>query len=86
VNRLVTLGGGRGLCAAVPSASTVSSTRSLTIGGQVLGTMGGADSFAITAEKVATLKVGGATITLTAGGHNDDVFLDLTGDFDVREV
>jgi hypothetical protein len=73
--------------AGVTDVATVSSKiTSLTIGGQVLGTVGGADFFAIMAENVVALKVGGTTIPLAAGSHNDDFFLGLTGDFKVQEV
>ncbi len=59
---------------------------SLTIGGQVMGTVGGTDHFGIVAENVGLVKVGGVTFPTTAGNSNDDFFIGITLDFKVNEV
>jgi hypothetical protein len=58
----------------------------VTIGGQVLGTAGGADHFGIVAEEVTAVSVGGVALALSAGPHNDDLAVGPTGDVAVREL
>jgi hypothetical protein len=57
---------------------------SLTIGGQVLGTFGGTDRFAIVAEAIGRVTIGGTALPLTGG--KDEKLLGITGDFVVREI
>jgi hypothetical protein len=54
---------------------------SVTIGGQVLGTVSGSDHFGIVAEQIGAVKIGGTPLALTAGIGNDDIPLGITGDF-----
>ena len=56
------------------------------ISGQVLGTLGGTDSFGFAAEQIKSLSIGGASIALASGPHNDDLPISLTGDFNVLEL
>lgn len=67
-------------------ASVSSRIASLTIGGQALGTQGGADHFGMVAERVGALSIGGTIIPLSAGNSNDDYLVGITGDFKVNEV
>jgi hypothetical protein len=67
------------------NASIVAKIASITIGGQLLGTVGGvADSFGIIAEEVGALTVGKIKIPLTAA--KDDLTVGFTGDVRVREL
>ena len=59
---------------------------SLTIGGQALGTVGGADHFGIVAQSIGIVKIGGTTIPTAVGFGNDDFFVGITGDFKVNEI
>jgi hypothetical protein len=59
---------------------------SVTIGGQILGTVEGADHFGIVAEAVGAVTVGGIRLPLTSGAHNDNLVVGITGDFTVREI
>jgi hypothetical protein len=59
---------------------------SVTIGGQVLGTVGGTDHFGIVAEQIGAVKIGGTPLALTAGIGNDDIPLGITGDFRIKEI
>jgi hypothetical protein len=59
---------------------------SVSIAGQVLGTVGGTDFFGIAAEAVGSVKIGGVAIPLSAGNGNDDAFVGVTGDFKINEV
>jgi hypothetical protein len=71
----------------VRDEATVTSTiGSVTIAGQVAGTVAGGDHYGVVAENVGKIKIGGASVTLLSGNGNDDVVLGLTGDFDVREI
>lgn len=63
-----------------------SKINSLSISGNVLGTLGGTDNFGVVAENVVAVKVGGTAIPLTPGTSNDDVLVGLTGDFKVNEL
>ena len=60
--------------------------QSLTIGGQALGTLAGADFFGIVVERVGSVKIGGTPLTLTAGNGNDDFLVGITADFKVLEI
>jgi hypothetical protein len=64
----------------------VSKIARLTVGGQVLGTIGGADHYGIVAEVIGPVTVGGTLIPTTPGPSNDDFFVGITGDFAVNEV
>ena len=68
------------------SAAITSRIGSVVIKGTALGTVPGADSFAIVAESVGTLRIGGTVIPLTAGNGNDDLFVGVTGDLRVLEI
>jgi hypothetical protein len=59
---------------------------SVTIGGQVLGTMAADDHFGIVAEEVGAVKIGGTALILTVGPGNDDLPASLAGDFRVNEI
>ena len=63
-----------------------SSIASLTIGGQILGTVGGSDHYGIVAEVVRAVRIGGSPLTLVTGGPNDDFFVGTTGDVKIKEV
>jgi hypothetical protein len=63
-----------------------SSIRSLTIGGQALGSVGGADHYGIVAENVGALKIGDTPISLKPGGGSDNFFVGVTRDFKVHEL
>lgn len=63
-----------------------STIRSLTIGGEAKGSVGGADSFGIVAEYVSVVKIGGTRMLLTARESNDDLVIGITDDFKVHEV
>jgi hypothetical protein len=67
-------------------ASVFSSIGSITIGGQAMGTVGGADFYGFVAERVAAVKIGGLPLTLTAGNGNDDFLVGVTGDLKVNEI
>jgi hypothetical protein len=72
----------------IPGGKATISSRisSVTIGGQVLGTVGDSDHFGIVAQNVVSLKVGGTPIPLTPGNGNDDLVIGVTGDFTVHEI
>jgi hypothetical protein len=73
--------------AGVKDEPTLSSRiSSITIGGQVLGTVGGSTHFGFVAENVGAVKVGGTLLPLTAGNSNDDFLVGITGDFRVNEI
>src|SRR5262245_14015880 len=59
---------------------------SLTIGGQSMGTVGGADHFGIVAESVGAVRIGGTPLVLNLGISNDDRLVGITGDFKVNEI
>ena len=64
----------------------LSKINSLTIGGQVMGTVGGTDHFGAVAEIVGAVKIGGTQIPLSAGKSNDDFFVGFTVDMKVNEI
>jgi len=59
---------------------------SLTIGGQVMGTIGFADHFGIVAENIGAVRIGGTLLTLAAGKSNDDFLVGITSDLRVNEA
>ena len=59
---------------------------SLTIGGQALGTVGGADHFGIVAQSIGIVKIGGTTMPTAVGFGNDDFFVGITSDFKINEI
>jgi hypothetical protein len=63
-----------------------STIASVTIGGFVMGTVGGTDHYGFVAEKIGALTVGGVKVPLTAGLDKVGFALGVTGDVRVREV
>jgi hypothetical protein len=59
---------------------------SLTIGGQVMGTIGPFDHFGIVAENVGAVRIGGTLLGLAVGKSNDDFLVGITGNLRVNEV
>lgn len=59
---------------------------SVSIGGQMLGTDAGIDTFGIVAQEVKKLRVGGTLVPTAVGKSNDDFFMGITGDLKVREI
>ena len=59
---------------------------SLTIGGQVMGTIGFTDHFGIVAENIGAVRIGGTLLGLAVGKSNDDFLVGITGDLRVNEV
>src|SRR5262249_56671135 len=78
--------------ASVKDDSPVFSTiRSVTIGGQALGTLGSvstADSFGFVAQQIGSFKINGFAVPLAAGAANDltGLLIGITGDLHVLEV
>jgi hypothetical protein len=67
------------------NAAIIARIASITIGGQIIGTIGGApDSFGIIAEQIGALAVGKIKIPLTAA--KDDLTVGFTSDVRVREL
>lgn len=67
--------------------ATISSRiASVTIGGQVLGTVGGADHFGIVAENVGAMTIGDTRLVLASGNSNDDFTIGITGDMRIHEI
>jgi hypothetical protein len=59
---------------------------SLTIGGQAIGSLGGADHFGIVAETIGTVRIGGTLLPTVVGNSNDDTSIGITGDFTLNEI
>jgi len=59
---------------------------SVTIGGQIVGTVGGAGHYGIVAENIGAVSVGGTVLPLSPGPHNDNLPVGITDDFDAHEV
>lgn len=59
---------------------------SVTIAGQVAGSVAGGDHYGVVAENIGKIRIGGASVALLSGNGNDDVGLGLTGDFNIREI
>lgn len=68
------------------NAAIASRITSLTIAGQALGTVGGADHFGIVAESVGAVRIGGTPLVLALANSTDDFFVGITGDLKVNEV
>ena len=67
------------------AAAIIAKIASVTIGGQLLGTAGGApDTFGILAEQIGKLTIGKTKVPLTTG--KDDLTLGFTSDVRVREL
>jgi hypothetical protein len=65
----------------------VASIASITIKGSVVGTFGGTDGFAFTAEEIKAVSIGGVKVKLEAGASNDDLVASgATQDVRIREV
>ncbi len=56
----------------------------IAITGQALGTFGGSDGFAFTAQEIAILRIGGVAQITTA--NIDDFFIGITSDLKLREI
>jgi hypothetical protein len=67
-------------------STTLSRIGSLTVAGQVKGTVGGNDFYGIVAEAVGTVTIVGAKVAHLAGPHNDVIDLGATGDVRIREL
>ena len=59
---------------------------SLTIGGQVMGTIGFTDHFGIVAENIGAVRIGGTLLGLAIGKSNDDLPVGITLDLRVNEI
>jgi hypothetical protein len=59
---------------------------SITIKGNVIGTLDAADNFGFVAQQIDKVKFGGRTISLTAGPSNDNILLPFTDDVHILEV
>src|SRR5262249_29691987 len=68
------------------SPTIISKIASITINGQVLGTVGGTDHYGFVAELIGAFSVGGTAFPLHAGPDNDVCDVGATGDVTVREV
>jgi hypothetical protein len=68
------------------TAGIKSRIASVAIGGAALGTVGGADHFGIVAQQVSAVKIGGTPLVLSVASGSDDLFVGITGDFNVNEV
>ena len=69
------------------SATIFSKIASITIGGQVLGTIGGSDHFGFVAEQIGSFKVGGTTIPLSSDpAVKDNRAVGVTGDVTILEI
>jgi len=67
------------------NAAIIAKIASITIGGQIVGTSGGAtDSFGIEAEQIGKITIGKVKVPLTTG--KDDLTLGFTSDVRVREL
>lgn len=66
--------------------SITSKIGSVTIGGQILGSLAGGDHFGIVAEVVGAVKVGDFSITLAKTDIPDDFSVGATSDFRIKEV
>jgi hypothetical protein len=67
-------------------ATRSSRIASITIGGQVLGTLAGGDHFGFVAQTIGPVRIGGTAQPMTIGNGNDDLALGITGDLRVNEV
>jgi hypothetical protein len=81
---------GSGSDTVIPASSATRSSKiaSITVGGQVLGTPDSVDPFdhyAFESESIGSLKIGGTSIQLKAGRHNDDLYVGTTGDLRLLE-
>lgn len=63
-----------------------SQIKSVTIGGQVLGTVGGSDHFGFVAESIGIVRIGGALQPVNLGISNDNLSVGITSDFNVHEI
>jgi hypothetical protein len=59
---------------------------SVTIGGQMMGTISISDHFGVVAENIGAVRIGGTLLGLAAGKSNDDFLVGLTSDLRVNEV
>ncbi len=71
-----------------PSARILATIGKVIVAGTADGTAGGTDSFAIEAEFVKSVKLGGAAVALVKKAHNDNLAVpgSTTGDFVIREL
>src|SRR5262249_6139616 len=70
------------------NAAIIAKIASVTIDGQVLGTVGGSDHFGFVSQQVGSFKFDGITLPLHSGPGNDltGLALGATGDVTLREV
>ena len=68
------------------SAAIQAKIASITIGGQVLGTIGGTDQFGFVAEQIGLLKVAGTLIPLKPAAHVDNRAIGPVGDMALHEI
>jgi hypothetical protein len=64
----------------------ISRIAGLTVAGQMLGTIGGTDSFGIVAQTVGAMAIGGVALALHTGNGNDLLGVGITNDLAVEEV
>jgi hypothetical protein len=68
-------------------SSIVASIASITIKGSVVGTFGGTDGYAFTAQEIKSVSIGGVKVKLEAGASNDDLATSgATQDVRIREA
>jgi hypothetical protein len=82
-------GDGDDVLIADTSATITAKVASIVIGGQALGTLESAnpaDHFGFVAELIGLLNVGGTSIPLKVGPHNDNVKVGATLDLNLVEV
>lgn len=71
------------LIGSIPSVTRIAS---IVIGGNVVGTSTVGDSFAIEAEQIGKLSIGGSVIPLTLGKSNDSLLLGRYADLRIAEI
>lgn len=70
----------------VDSPTVKSKINSVSIGGQILGTIGGSDSYGIVAETIGSIKIGGTAIPLLNSAVKDNIPFGLSNDFRILEL
>jgi hypothetical protein len=70
----------------IDDPKVTSKIASVTIDGQVLGTLAGGDHFGFVAEEIDSFKVGGTVIPLKSGIGNDQINIGATGDVAIWEI
>lgn len=62
----------------------LSKIASITVGGQIIGTIAAGDSFGIEAQAIGSIKTGGVSLALQPGAGNDDIFISQVTTHDVH--